>query len=137
MPERRFIEAASAALVWDGHVLLIRRAREPARGLLAFPGGRLLEGETAEDAARREVAEETGLHPGRLTYLRALQIPGGAEHFRLHVFWGTHEGGTPIAGDDADHAAWYRLEELAGAPITSSSLELARFLLEETAGSGK
>jgi len=44
-----------------GHLVLIRRMKEPYKGLLALPGGKIEEGETPLDAARREMREETGL----------------------------------------------------------------------------
>jgi ADP-ribose pyrophosphatase YjhB (NUDIX family) len=49
-------------------VLLQQRAVEPRSGFWTFPGGFLEVGETAEDGARRETLEETGLEvvPGRL-----------------------------------------------------------------------
>lgn len=55
--------AASACLVHvpSRTVLLGRRAVAPARGAIAFPGGRPEAGETAAQAARRELREETGL----------------------------------------------------------------------------
>lgn len=68
---REQILTVDAALVADGQILLIRRKKDPYRGKLAFPGGRLEEDEyELEDklagaglrkAAAREVGEEVGL----------------------------------------------------------------------------
>ena len=44
---------------WE--VLLVRRAKAPARGMWSLPGGGVEVGETIAEAARREVWEETGL----------------------------------------------------------------------------
>lgn len=53
--------AASAVLFRGEAVLLIERGNSPYEGLWSLPGGTIEFGETAEDAARREVEEETGL----------------------------------------------------------------------------
>lgn len=43
------------------HIVLGRRAKDPNRGLFVLPGGGVQEGETLDEALRREIKEETGL----------------------------------------------------------------------------
>jgi ADP-ribose pyrophosphatase YjhB (NUDIX family) len=68
-----YFNAATAVAVFiqrpDGRTLFIRRAREPARGRLAPPGGFVDLGETVEAAARREIREEVGLELQDLAFL--------------------------------------------------------------------
>jgi ADP-ribose pyrophosphatase YjhB (NUDIX family) len=62
---------AVAAIVEDGEgrIVAIERAKEPAKGMLALPGGFVDVGERAEDALRRELVEELGLEVGELAYV--------------------------------------------------------------------
>ena len=75
----------------SGRIHLLRRTREPYKGLLALPGGKMEEGETPQDAARREMREETGLRRptprwlGRVTDL-LIEGPGPHAMFILDVF---------------------------------------------------
>lgn len=45
----------------DRRIVLIKRGKEPYKGLWALPGGGIEPGETDEEAALREAKEETGL----------------------------------------------------------------------------
>jgi ADP-ribose pyrophosphatase YjhB (NUDIX family) len=62
---------AVGAIVLDreDRVLLIRRAHEPGKGLLAVPGGFVDQDETAEHALRREIREEVGLELHEFVFL--------------------------------------------------------------------
>lgn len=53
----------------NNHVLLVKRGREPQKGLLAVPGGFVDPGESAEEAGKREALEEIGLQINNLIYL--------------------------------------------------------------------
>ena len=59
-PQRPFL-AVSAAIVRDGKVLVVRRARRPALAVYTMPGGVVEAGETLTQAVMREVREETAL----------------------------------------------------------------------------
>jgi len=80
------------ALTDDGRIVLVNQYRHAAkRRFYEFPGGTLEPdtGETPEDAARRELREETGYEVSRLTYL-GLHYPNpGLQDNRMHVFLGT------------------------------------------------
>lgn len=52
-----------------GELLLLQRAKDPAKGKLSLPGGFLDPGETAEEGLAREIREETGLEVGGFSYV--------------------------------------------------------------------
>lgn len=88
----------------DRPVVLIERANEP-RGW-AIPGGFVDVGESVEAAARRELAEETGLTVELVALLGVYSDPkrDPRGHTVTVVFVGRAEG-DPVAGDDAANAA--------------------------------
>lgn len=80
-------DCVAALLVRDGRVLLGRRAndREWLPGAWALPGGHVQDGESAEAALARELAEETGIAPEHATSVAVLE-GGGVHAWRLQVF---------------------------------------------------
>ena len=126
------VRAVSAAIFHDGRFLLVRRGRAPGKGLYAFPGGRVERGETLDEAVRREVAEETGAQIGGIRLLADLTIVAEDDPGRIAYVLSVHAaefaGGPIVAGDDADAAAWFTVDEMAGLPLAGSVLEIARRL---------
>ncbi|MDQ1011643.1 8-oxo-dGTP diphosphatase [Streptomyces sp. V4I23] len=96
------------------HVLLVERGQEPYRGAWALPGGFLLPDESAESAARRELAEETGLsrHTAaglHLEQLRTYSEPDRDPRMRVVsvAFTALVPGlPEPRGGGDAARARW-------------------------------
>lgn len=126
MSDRAGRVACAGAIVLDGagRLLLIRRGREPGRGLWSLPGGRCEPGEDAAAAAVRETYEETGLEvtAGRLVGRVERPGPGGITYL-IDDLACTVTGGTLRAGDDADDARWVGAAELAALPVTEGLLD--------------
>ena len=91
-------------------VLLIKRGRDPFEGHWAFPGGFVDKDESLEDAAARELVEETGLSGIHIEQIGAFGDPGRDPrgHTVSVVFAGVLEDRVLVsAGDDASEAAWH------------------------------
>jgi 8-oxo-dGTP diphosphatase len=82
----------------------------PGRGLWVFPGGYVDVGESVEDAARREVWEETGLQVS-LERLVGVYSRSG-EDIVLVVYSGDVTGGDLTYGDEEVDAKWFSLDAL-------------------------
>ena len=114
-------------------LLLIRRKNEPFKGQWALPGGFVDIDEELEDAAARELEEETGLSGIRLEQMRTFGKVGRDPRGRqiTVVFVGVAaQGRTDIsAGDDAAEAKWFDLDELPG-ELAFDHDEVTRFAIE-------
>lgn len=90
-------------------VLLVRRGNHPDIGKLAFPGGFVEPDESAENAARRELLEETGAEAPPVRQLITVSTPGrDPRDWIITVCFYAETGKFPVkAGDDAASAAWY------------------------------
>ena len=128
--EERAVPCVGAVVLDDaGRLLLVRRGREPSRGLWSLPGGRVEPGESAVDAVAREVLEETGLHVRVGETVGRVRIPAGdgvvydvTDH-RCALVNPTEQ---PVAGDDADDVVFADADALAGLPCTPLLLETLR-----------
>lgn len=133
-------DAVSLIIVHCGRVLLVKRARPPARHLYAFPGGRVETGETMEQAALRELTEETGLVARDVRFYRVYDLAEHddsgrlASHFRLNVFRAELDAAspvTPVAADDALEAGWFGQGEVLDLPVPPSVRECITDILPE------
>ncbi|WP_242614427.1 NUDIX domain-containing protein [Actinomadura roseirufa] len=128
------------------HVLLIERGKEPFLGRAALPGGYVRKGETLDEAALRELAEETGLDGRRLhlEQVRTYGDPGRDPRGRVITVAYLALGPdmpVPMAGTDARAARWEAVLPVLGGEvplafdhevILREALERARSQLEYT-----
>jgi len=124
----RPVVGVGVVVLQGSRALLVRRANPPRAGEWSLPGGRQQWGETVEEAARRELFEETGL---RADSLHLLDVVDGilrdredavAHHFTLIDFWteiAADAAREAMAGDDAAQLHW-------AVPMTSTGLSPGR-----------
>jgi ADP-ribose pyrophosphatase YjhB (NUDIX family) len=124
------IAAAAFIVRPDQATLFIRRAREPAKGKLAIPGGFIDIGEMAEAALRREVLEEVGLELHSLDYL--CSHPNDY-HYQdvtypvLDLFFvgEVRDAGAVAALDGVESYCWLRPEQVDVSDIAFPSIQFA------------
>ncbi len=151
---RPVLAASIAVFRDDGRVLIATRAKPPASGLWSLPGGKVEPGETLEEAALRELAEEVGVSARIIGFNRHVEIiqrdpvsadgPDGAgaqgrvsHHFVVASFVGALTGGEARPGPEAGDVAWVDPERLGGRATTrelASVLRDARAIWRRAAG---
>jgi 8-oxo-dGTP diphosphatase len=128
--------AVGAVVIHHGRVLLVKRGNPPADGEWAIPGGRVELGETLQQAAERELLEETGIsvRAGEPVYAFDSIVRDDAGQIRFHYvivdLWAEYVRGEVRVGDDALAAGWFAPDELLHKPVNRTTL----FLLGQVVG---
>jgi ADP-ribose pyrophosphatase YjhB (NUDIX family) len=140
-PQRPFL-AVSAAIIRDGKVLVVRRARKPALSLYTLPGGVVEVGETLHEAVAREIREETALEIAPLALAGhreaiARDAQGRVErHFVILCFAARWLSGEPVLNDELDDARWLDPAELAELRTTEGLAEIVAAAVAQIAHRG-
>ncbi len=108
LPETPALTTDCVVFDAQGRVLLIRRKNPPFKGQYALPGGFVDVGETATDACRRELKEETGIAARALTLVGVYSDPNRDPrgHTCSVAFLARIDHAEPKAGDDAAATEW-------------------------------
>jgi ADP-ribose pyrophosphatase len=129
---------AVGAIVRRGDdVLLVLRGTPPNQNQWAIPGGRLNLGESLQQAAEREILEETGIQIKAgdvvFTFEHIERDADGAIRFHYVVLdlAADYLSGEPHAGDDASDARWIPLMQVEQWPVNSTTLRALRQLFPE------
>ena len=121
--------AVSAAIFRDGEVLLVRRARSPAKGFYSLPGGRVEFGETVHEALHREIDEETALQiqiVGLAGWREVLPGTSGGGHYLILSFAARWISGEPVLNDELDDFRWLNPDGLSDLKVTGGLQEVVQ-----------
>ncbi|WP_321494506.1 NUDIX hydrolase [uncultured Desulfobacter sp.] len=122
--------AVGAVVFKDNKVLLVKRGNPPARGVWAIPGGSVELGETLQQAAEREIFEETGIiiQAGKPIFSFESILRDDKNRIRFHYYIvdleASYVSGELTAGDDALDAGWISKEKLSSLNVTSATRDL-------------
>ncbi len=120
------IHPCTIVLVIRGDELLLIRKPEWPQGYYSIPSGFCDFGESLEECARREVAEETGIRIRNLRYVGSQSWPFPGQ--LMIGFIADYEGGDIIVDqDELENAAWFRRDSM---PPTFSSSSIAGWIME-------
>jgi len=121
--------AVSAVIFRDGKILLVRRAKSPAKGFYSLPGGRVEFGETLHAALHREVDEETGLEieiAGLAGWREVVPGTSGGGHYLIMSFAARWTGNEPVLNDEHDDFRWLAPDALGDLKVTGGLDEIIR-----------
>ena len=112
----------SAAIFRDQKILLVRRARAPAKGSYSLPGGRVEFGESLHAALHREVDEETALKieiAGLAGWREVLPETSGGGHYLVMSFAARSIAGEPLLNEELDDFRWLAPDGLGDLEVTA------------------
>ena len=113
----------AAVIEQDGRFLVARRLRGThLAGYWEFPGGKILDGETLEDALRREIKEELNTAIGGLSEIFQARHEYPDRTIELHFFRGTLEGAPEAAL--GQELRWITREEFPALSFPPADAEL-------------
>ncbi len=124
--------AVGAVVIHERRVLLVKRRNAPSLGEWAIPGGSVELGETLQQAAEREILEETGvtIRAGEPVFCFDAIVRESSGRVRFHYVitdvLADYVAGEPVANDDALDARWVTAEELDEMTVSKITLELLR-----------
>jgi 8-oxo-dGTP diphosphatase len=119
-----------AVVFHNDAVLLVKRKNPPYQNEWCIPGGKIMSGETLQQAAEREINEETAIEirAGEPVYVFDIIEKDAHNKTVLHYvvidLLAEYIGGQPVARDDASEAAWVSREAIQQLPINHTTRKL-------------
>lgn len=133
-PNKKPIDCVGVVCLRADQVLLIKRGQPPREGEWSIPGGRIKPGESEEEAALRELREETGVTARLHSKIEVIDASFEDFNYRLHDYFAIWISEEPEAGDDAIEAEFVTISDIAGRgmwPETNRIIKKAQQILAE------
>lgn len=104
------------AIIRDGDAVFAarRRPEKSAGGLWEFPGGKVEDEETPQEALRRELREELDIEVSVGELASRHTTPLGSRLIDLACYWATLDGQAPSRSTDHDEMEWIDIQDLMG-----------------------
>jgi len=118
------VSAVVACVDDAGRILVVKQTAGPFAGAWLLPGGNVERDELLEDAARRELFEETGYRAKDLRPVAIYEVqstPLGTFHFVVHVFRAGAVDGTPLS-EEGSEVRWAAPSEIEPHPNLAMTL---------------
>ena len=108
------ISISDVVIIEDNKVLLVQEKKQMAYALWNFPGGKLEPGETAEQAAYREIREELNVDLINPKLVKTYPVQNLGVNLDLNTFTGSIKGNIKIKDDELLAYGWFSLESVEG-----------------------
>ena len=124
--------AVGAIVFKNDRVLLVRRGQSPSQGLWAIPGGSVELGESLQEAAEREIFEESSLTIRAnepvftFDFVEQDDIGRIRYHYVIVDLMADYIAGEPRPGDDVTEARWVSSQEMKKLEVSPKTLELLK-----------
>ena len=124
--------AVGAIVIRGDKVLLVKRCNPPGKGLWSIPGGCIELGETLQEAAERELKEETGVAIRARKPVYTFDVIDRDDQGRIRFHYvivdllADYVSGNPSPRSDACEARWVTLQELEELPMSRTTREVLK-----------
>jgi len=118
----------------EGKILLVKRFKDPQKETWAIPGGSVNLGETLQEAAEREIKEETGIKVKAKKPIHTFDLIERDEKGKIRFHYvvidleADYVSGRLKPADDALDAGWFSPEDLDNLAVTEGTRNLLRRL---------
>ena len=130
MPEKKTIRVVAAVIKEDDRIFATARGYGEYKGWWKFPGGKIEDGETPEQALIREIREELTAEISVGELIKTVEYDYPSFHLSMDCFWAEVISGH-IELKEAEAARWLRKEELLDVKWLPADLELIELIRQD------